>query len=105
MVPNEFSSEKKTTNEPDYAIVKEILGACTDIVLIFDDNLNVCFVNKYALDLLNYGEDDLLGQHITQIFPKRQHQMLESINESVEAGLKEQARRKYLNVRGKKISQ
>ena len=102
MVPNEFSSEKKTTNEPDYAIVKEILGACTDIVLIFDDNLNVCFVNKYALDLLNYGEDDLLGQHITQIFPKRQHQMLESIIESVEDGLKVQDRRSYLNVRGKK---
>jgi signal transduction histidine kinase len=102
MVSKEFSSEKKSTNGSEYAIVEEILSACTDIVLIFDDNLNVCFVNKYALGLLNYDKSDLLEQHITQIFPKRQHQMLESIIESVEDGLKVQDRRSYLNVRGKK---
>jgi len=102
MAANEFSSEKKLTTKSDYAIIGEILGTCTDIVLIFDDNLNVCFVNKYALDLLNYGQEDLLEQHITQIFPKRQHQMLETIIESVEDGLKVQDRRSYLNVRGKK---
>jgi len=102
MVLKEFSSEEESTNGSDYAIVEEILGACTDIVLIFDDNLNVCFVNKYALDLLNYDRGDLLEQHITQIFPKRQHRMLESIIESVEDGLNVQDRRSYLNVRGKK---
>ena len=86
----------------EYDFVGKLLESYTDIVLVFDENLNVCFANSYAEDLLNYNKELLLNQHITQVFPKRQHRLLESIIENAEGRRNTQERRTYLHVRRKK---
>ncbi|MEQ9441165.1 MAG: PAS domain-containing sensor histidine kinase [Cyclobacteriaceae bacterium] len=98
----EVSCEKKLFDGPKHAIAKEILSNSTDIVLVFDEYLNVSFANAYALSHLNYEESQLLGQHITQIFPKRQQKSLETIIEKADERLPIRERRSFLHVRGKR---
>lgn len=98
----EVSSENSLMGKSESVFIEKLLKSQTNIVLVFNDDLNVCFVNDYAADLMNYKQDVLIGQHITQIFPKRQHRLLESIIESVEEGESIRNRRSYLHVRRKR---
>ncbi|MEO0330595.1 MAG: HAMP domain-containing sensor histidine kinase, partial [Bacteroidota bacterium] len=102
MMLKEISSENSLTGKPESVFIEKLLGSQTDIVLVFNDDLNVCFVNDYAADLMNYKQEALIGQHITQVFPKRQHRLLESMIESVEDGENIRNRRSYLHVRRKR---
>ncbi|WKN45584.1 sensor histidine kinase [Tunicatimonas pelagia] len=96
------SPEDSLMCENKYDFPEKLLRSYTDIVLVFNEDLNVCFANSYAEDLLNYKEQALIDQHITQVFPKRQHRLLESIIESVEDGRNVRERRTYLHVRRKR---
>ncbi len=98
----EVSSENSLMGKSESVFIEKLLKSQTNIVLVFNDDLNVCFVNDYAADLMNYKQDVLIGQHITQVFPKRQHRLLESIIESVEEGESIRNRRSYLHVRRKR---
>ncbi|MEM8966000.1 MAG: HAMP domain-containing sensor histidine kinase [Bacteroidota bacterium] len=102
MMLKEVSSENSLMGKSESVFIEKLLKSQTNIVLVFNDDLNVCFVNDYAADLMNYKQDVLIGQHITQIFPKRQHRLLESIIESVEEGESIRNRRSYLHVRRKR---
>lgn len=102
MMLKEVSSENSLMGKSESVFIEKLLKSQTNIVLVFNDDLNVCFVNDYAADLMNYKQDVLIGQHITQVFPKRQHRLLESIIESVEEGESIRNRRSYLHVRRKR---
>ncbi|MEM6843646.1 MAG: HAMP domain-containing sensor histidine kinase [Bacteroidota bacterium] len=102
MTANEVSSNNSLIGSPESIFVEKLLRSHTDIVLVFDDDLNVCFANDYATDLMNYRKDALIDQHITQVFPKRQHRLLESMIESVEYGENIRNRRSSLQVRRKR---
>ncbi len=102
MMLKDASLENSLISKEKYDFARKLLRSYTDIVLVFDENLNVCFANSYAEDLLNLEKKALIDQHITQVFPKRQHRLLESMIESVEKGKDIRERRTYLHVRRKK---
>lgn len=98
----EVFREEELFGDAESTIAKNILSNSTDIVLVFDEYLNVCFANACALNHLNFNKEDILSQHITQVFPKRQHKLLETIIERAEEGFSVQDRRSFLHVRSKR---
>jgi len=81
----------------------ECIGkSVSDMVISFDQNFTVTYINDKASQLLNYKPEEIVGFHITEIFPKQQTEFLEALQQEVLENGQVYNRRSCFCVRGKK---
>lgn len=81
----------------------ECIGkSISDMVISFDQNFIVTYLNEKAAQLLNYKQEELIGFHIIELFPKSQLEFLEILLQEVLEKRQIYNRRSCFSVRGKK---
>ena len=59
--------------------VDSLMKSIVDMLFIFDEEFRIDLVNEKTCQLLNRKEEDLIGMHITELYPKRQRKFLEAL--------------------------
>ena len=72
MINTQLDSQTLSRNYVD-SLMKSIV----DMLFIFDEKFCITSVNETTCQLLNRKQPDLIGTHITELFPKRQKKFLE----------------------------
>ncbi len=81
----------------------ECIGkSISDMVITFDHNFIVTYLNEKAAQLLNYKPQELIGFHITELFPKSQLEFLEVLLQETLEQRQVYNRRTCFGVKGKK---
>jgi PAS domain S-box-containing protein len=81
----------------------ECIGkSVSDMVISFDHNFIVTYLNEKAAQLLNYKQEELIGFHIIELFPKSQLEFLEVLLQEALEKRQIYNRRSCFCVRGKK---
>ena len=59
--------------------VDSLMKSIVDMLFLFDEEFCITSVNEKTCQLLNRKEQDLIGMHIAELFPKRQRKFLEAL--------------------------
>lgn len=85
-----------------FPFLENIGKSVSDIVIAFDKNYIIHYLNDKAVKILNYREEELLGFHITEIFPKAQQDSVQMLQQQAMENQQVHDWRTCLNVKGKK---
>lgn len=85
-----------------FLFIENIGKSVSDIVIAFDRNYIIHYLNDKAVKMLNYGEEELLGLHITEIFPKSQQDSVQMLQQQAMEKQQVHDWRTCLSVKGKK---
>jgi len=83
-------------------ILENIGRSVSDIVIAFDRNYIVHYLNDKAIEILNYSKVELTGFHITELFPKSQQDSVQVLQQQAMEQQQVHDWRTCLNVKGKK---
>jgi PAS domain S-box-containing protein len=61
---------KKDLKQLD-GMIKQILNVSHDAIVVSDNNMDIIYVNKVALDLFGYSEQEMIGMKIFNLLPER----------------------------------
>ena len=82
--------------------VDTLMKSIADMLFIFDEEFRIFSVNEKTCLLLNQKEDNLIGMHITELFPKRQRKFLDALLSAIFEEEHIHNRETQFKVRGKK---
>lgn len=95
----QINNELQATSFNPYECIGK---SVSDMVISFDHNFMVTYLNEKAAQLLNYKQEELIGFHIVELFPKSQIEFLEVLLQEVLEEKQVYNRRTCFSVRGKK---
>lgn len=82
--------------------LENIGKSVSDIVIAFDRNFIINYLNEKATQLLNYKEEELLGFHISDFFPRNQQDSVQLLLQEVMEKQQVHNWRTCFHVKGKK---
>lgn len=63
----EYQLQKQLEEEVHF--VESLIDSSVDLITVFDQKLNLIAINKKALERFNLNRKDVLGKHVTEVFP------------------------------------
>jgi len=85
-----------------HRILETIGESLSDIMIAFDNSYMINYMNDKALQTLKYNREDLLGCHISELFPKSQQETVQVLQQEALENRPVQERRTCLRVKGRK---
>ena len=86
-----------------YLLFLENIGkSVSDMVIAFDKDYIIHYINNKAAKMLNYKEEELIGFHISEIFPKTQQDSVPMLQQQAMENQQVHDWRTCLSVKGKK---
>ncbi len=87
---------------PHLLCLENLGKSVSDIVIAFDSDYIIQYLNNKAVNMLNYREEELLGFHITEVFPKAQQDFVQILQQRVMEKQQVHDWRTCLSVKGRK---
>ena len=60
------------------------MRSIVDMLFVFNEDLTISLINEKACQLLNRTEDNLVGMHLADLFPKRQKKFVEGLLSAIQ---------------------
>ncbi len=79
----DFLNEKLNESSINRDYLDSLLKSIVDMLIIFDNDFNIQFVNAKTCQLLHHNQFDLIGQPINILFPKSQQRFLNRLLEDI----------------------
>jgi len=95
-------SNNTMVSSTHYNFLSNIGRSVSDIVIAFDNNFIIHYLNDKAAMMTNYSEEELMGFHISELFPKSQQDSVQILQQQAMENQQVHDWRTCLSVKGKK---